>query len=122
MNNLSPITPDPDFERQVMLRAWLSQLGDAPIPSGFDEAVLRSAKRRGPWKALITSVVAVVVVGSLWFAYESQPQPVRVTYVPQSPIPLQDLYNLPPLSVEVDARFTDSSVKKAHAPVGVAGY
>jgi hypothetical protein len=122
VKDLPNISPGDGFEKEVMLRAWLQKLDKPEVPVGFDEAVLKSAKSGFPWATVLVSVavVALMILGGLY--WQSRPNPVDVVYVPQSPLPLTDLYNIPPAPVLEDERF--KVVEPEPQPVlhGVAGY
>jgi len=122
MSKLPPISPDPNFDRDVMLRAWLGSMDQTVVPDGFDTSVLRSAKRTRLWQGIASLLVLTMASVSVWMYVDKQPDPVRVSYVPQSPLPLVNLYELPPLEVKEDLRFIDTVKPVRPEPFGVAGY
>lgn len=128
------IEPPDDFERSTMLRSWLSSMPEAPVPAGFEEAVLGRAKSAGepvPGSSFfarfgvpIGILVGLLSVISVWY-YTAQPDVVRVTRVPDITARTIDLYNLPPAPVTEmppTPSNTGQMVSKQRKLHGVAGY
>ena len=133
------IEPPDDFERSTMLRSWLASMPEAPVPAGFEEAVLGKAKantepavgssffaRFGMTFGIIVGLLSVI---SVWY-FTSQPEVVRVVRVPDVAARTIDLYNLPPAPVtEMPPTYSNTGQPKAGQMVakprklrGVAGY
>lgn len=126
MTKLSSPSPGSDFDRSVMMRTLLSDLPSAPIPAGFDDAVLsraRSGSPSGSKLPWIVGSVALLFVASIIGFVLMRPNPVEISRIPTSIKPLVDLYNLEPLSVSEDLRFEHLKKPKVQRPLhGVAGY
>lgn len=128
------IEPPDDFERSTMLRSWLASMPEAPVPAGFEEAVLGKAKastepavgssfvaRFGMTIGIIVGLLSVI---SVWY-FTSQPEVVRVMRVPDVAARPIDLYNLAPAKVANMPPTPSKQVQKAPKPRklhGVAGY
>ena len=122
MKDLPNISPKDGFDKEVMLKAWLQKLDKPAVPANFDEQVLKSAKAGTPWGTIVTAVGAVLALVLAGLYWQSLPNTVDVTYVPQSPLPVVDLYDLPPAPVAEDMRYQVVEELPPVEPYGVAGY
>ncbi|MBK6291506.1 MAG: hypothetical protein IPH85_03615 [Ignavibacteria bacterium] len=123
MSTLPPVQPPDDFERVVYLRSLLSSLPPIETPVSFEDKVLKKARSGGAVYRLL--IVATTVLGLLggvvWWT--SQPNITVVRAVNQIESPTVDLYDLPPVPVEVDKRYEKLRKKKTQEPrFGVAGH
>ena len=124
MAQLPSTNPGSEFEKSVVIRSWLSELPETPVPDGFEDAVLDRARgtttgvSKLPW--IISGLVFITIVTLVSFIVV-QPKPVVVSYAPLSPLPAADLYDLKPMPVIEDLRF-EKEPEPAVVPFGVAGY
>lgn len=124
MNTVPTIPPGDDFDKQVLYRAWMQSLPSAPVPSDFDQSVLRRAAKGSMthwWGlAIVAAFLAVIFTITM---IPGRSAPVVVRYVPTSPLPRVDLYQLPPAPVVEDTRFAEpQDIAPRRARYGVAGY
>lgn len=128
MKQIPNIQPGEDFDRQVLYRSWMASMPEVAAPAGFDAAVLKRTRRGAMrhWWGIAVIAVFLAVVGGVTLLQDST-SAVVVARAPQSPLPLVDLWNLPPATVTEDVRFAPPAepVRRAvvrSAPHGVAGH
>jgi hypothetical protein len=126
-----PIEPPEDFERNTILRAWVSTMPQVSVPNGFEESVLLRVHRTVMplWQKLTIAAIGCSVVLTLgYFFLFPRPEIVTVVRVPELTSQTVDLYNLPPAPVH---EMPEISGKPKTPPVsavtprkrhGVAGY
>jgi hypothetical protein len=97
-----------DWESETALNELLTRLPDVPVPSNFTARVLQAVERsdaaldreRSPrwgwtWRVLVPRLaVAVVLVGTGWFAYQQYVQTRRLKLA-QSVVAVADVRSLP---------------------------
>ncbi len=117
------ISPPEDFERRAVVRAWVSSVGHVPIPDGFEDRVMQQVHRKtvSTWFTWSRVVFAVFSLAGLVAVTWPAPDLVRVVYAPSTPLPLVDLYNLPPAPVTDMPQVPTKAVPRPTRRV-VAGY
>ena len=124
MTQIPTISAGDDFDKQVLYRAWVRSLPQPPVPDGFDATVLRAARSGAlsHWWGLAIVVAFLAGVGGLTF-FSTPSQVVRVSSVPPTPLPVVNLYHLPPAPAVEEIRFVEQPADAApRARHGVAGY